>query len=277
MFRGMTQRQLRVAIVGCGTLGEAILGGLQRADWLAADQLVATVRRESRAAELRATHGIEVTTDNVGAAASASVVVLAVKPQMVAELLAGPALRDALRDKLVISVAAGVGLPELEAMLPESTVVRAMPNTPCLIGEGMTVLSPSERATTQQLELTRRIFGTVGRVIELEEKHMDVVTSLNGSGPAFVYVMMEAMADGGVMMGLPRDVALDIAAQVFRGAGAMVHDTGAHPAALKDDVTTPAGCTIAGLLTMEDGRIRSVLARTIEEAARVAGGLGRSD
>lgn len=276
MLRRMTERQVRVAIVGCGTLGEAILGGLRRANWLAAEQLVATVRRESRAAELRAAHGIEVTTDNVEACRSATVAVLSVKPQMVAELLAQPALVDALRGKLVISVAAGVGLPELEAMLPESAVVRAMPNTPCLIGEGMTVLSASARATEAQVELARRIFGTVGRVIELEEKHMDVVTSLNGSGPAFVYVMMEAMADGGVMMGLPRDVALDIAAQVFRGAGAMVHDTGAHPAALKDDVTTPAGCTIAGLLTMEDGRIRSVLARTIEEAARVAGGLGQS-
>lgn len=276
MVRGMTERQLRVAIVGCGTLGEAILGGLRRADWLAPDQLMATVRRASRAVQLRAAHGIEVTTDNVAAASSASLIVLAVKPQMVVELLADEALREALRDKLLISVAAGVGLPELEALLPDSAVVRAMPNTPCLIGEGMTVLSPSARTSAEQLELARRVFDTVGRVIEVEEKHMDVVTSLNGSGPAFVYVMMEAMADGGVMMGLPRDVALDIAAQVFRGAGAMVHDTGAHPAALKDDVTTPAGCTIAGLLTMEDGRIRSVLARTIEEAARVAGGLGRS-
>jgi pyrroline-5-carboxylate reductase len=118
------------------------------------------------------------------------------------------------------------------------------------------------------------MFAAVGRVVELEDKHMDAVTSLNGSGPAFAYVMLEAMADGGVMMGLRRDVALEIAAQVFLGAASMVLDTRMHPAALKDQVTTPAGSTIAGLLTMEDGRIRSVLARTIQEAATVAATLG---
>jgi pyrroline-5-carboxylate reductase len=152
-----------------------------------------------------------------------------------------------------------------------------MPNTPCLIGEGLTVLSRGGDVSDEQVAVARKMFEGVGRCIELEEKHMDAVTSLNGSGPAFAYVILEALVDGGVMMGLPRGVALEMAAQVFLGSARMVLETGFHPAALKDQVTTPAGSTIAGILTMEDGRIRSVLARTIQEATRVAGELGQSD
>ncbi len=151
-----------------------------------------------------------------------------------------------------------------------------MPNTPCLIGEGMTALAPSAEATEADLELARGIFGVVGRVVVLDEKHMDAVTGLSGSGPAFACVILEALADGGVMMGLPRAVAVELAAQTVQGAARLVLETGEHPAALKDRVTTPAGCTIAGLFKMEEGRIRSTLARTVQEATRVASGLGES-
>ncbi|MFO7567192.1 MAG: pyrroline-5-carboxylate reductase [Enhygromyxa sp.] len=210
---------------------------------------------------------------------AAEVVLVCLKPQRYAEVLDNPAMRAALSGKLLISIAAGVTLDKLAVWLPDTALIRAMPNTPSLIGEGMTVVcrltdGSSNSANDEQMALARRIFESVGACLELEPKLMDAVTSLNGSGPAFVYVMLEAMADGGVMMGLPRDVALTIAAHVFRGAAAMVLDTDMHPAALKDQVTTPAGCTIAGILTMEDGRIRSVLARTIQEAAKVAAGLG---
>jgi pyrroline-5-carboxylate reductase len=175
----------------------------------------------------------------------------------------------------VISIAAGVTLSQLAGWLPRSAVIRAMPNTPCLINEGMTVVARGPGVSDAAVAVAVRLFETVGRCVEVEDKLMDAVTSLGASGPAFVYVMIEAMADGGVMMGLPRSLALEIAAQVFQGAARMVLQTSRHPAALKDQVTTPAGCTIAGILTMEDGRIRSVLARTIQEAARVAGELGR--
>lgn len=141
----------------------------------------------------------------------------------------------------------------------------------------MTVLAAGPSATPEHMHEARRIFSSVGRCVELEDKHMDAVTSLNGSGPAFVYVVLESLADGGVMMGLPRGVALEIAAQVLLGSAKMMLETGMHPAALKDQVTTPAGSTIAGLLTMEDGRIRSVLARAIQEATRVASRLGREE
>ena len=255
-------------------MGEAIVGGLLRAGWIEPRQIVATTRRQAQAERIQGRLGITTVTDNGQAVADAAVVILCLKPQRFAKVLEGEGVKEALAGKLVISIAAGITLDQLVAWLPESKVVRAMPNTPALIGSGMTVLARAASVDDEELALATRIFESVGSVLELEDKHMDAVTSLNGSGPAFAYVMLEAMADGGVMMGLPREAALSIAAHVFSGAAAMVSETDLHPAALKDQVTTPAGCTIAGLLMMEDGRIRSVIARTIQEAARVAGGLG---
>lgn len=264
-------------IVGCGTMGEAILGGLLRAGKVEPEQVMLTSRREDEAARLQQVHGVTAVTDNRAACAQGTVALVALKPQRMGQVLDDDDMREALAGKLVISIAAGVRTATLQRWLPQSEVIRAMPNTPCLIGEGMTVLAAGPGVGPQQLAYARGIFEAVGRVIELEDKHMDAVTSLNGSGPAFAYVILEAFADGGVMMGLPRNVALQIAAQVLQGSARMVLDTGSHPAALKDQVTTPAGSTIAGLLTMEDGRIRSVLARAIQEATRVAGGLGGLD
>jgi pyrroline-5-carboxylate reductase len=273
----MLDRERSLCILGCGTMGEAIVGGLHHAGWLDASRLIATTRRPKIAKSLSERLAITTTTDNLTACREAEVILLCLKPQRFAEVIDDDDMRDALAGKLVISIAAGITLATLEGWLPKSAVVRAMPNTPALIGQGMTIVSRGHAVSDDQISLVHRIFESVGRCMELESKHMDAVTSLNGSGPAFAYVMLEAMADGGVMMGLPRDVALTIAAQVFQGAAAMVLDTSSHPAALKDQVTTPAGCTIAGLLTMEDGRIRSVLARTIQEATNVAGQLGREE
>jgi pyrroline-5-carboxylate reductase len=271
----MSASQQILAILGCGTMGEAILAGLLRAAERGPERIVATARRAEAARAIAERHGVRATTDNVAACRDADVVLVAFKPQRMRDLLDDDAMRAALSGKLLVSIAAGVRIATLSRWLPQTTVIRAMPNTPCLVGEGMTVLAPGATATAEHVMVARRIFESVGRVVELDDKHMDAVTSLNGSGPAFVYVMLEALADGGVMMGLPRGVALEIAAQVFLGAARMVLETGHHPAALKDEVTTPAGSTIAGLLTMEDGRIRSVLARAIQEATGVAAALGR--
>jgi len=275
----MLDQARSLCVLGCGTMGQAIVAGILRSDWLTPDKLVVTVRRASVATTLAARLQVTATTDNLSAAREAAVVLVCLKPQRFAELLDNDEMREALAGKLLISIAAGVTLDKLANYLPQTALIRAMPNTPSLIGEGMTVLArlpgvDATAASDEQLEIAQRIFASVGVCIELEPKLMDAVTGLNGSGPAFVYIMLEAMADGGVMMGLPRDVAVTIAAQVFRGAAAMVLDTDMHPAALKDQVTTPAGCTIAGILTMEDGRIRSVLARTVQEAAKVASSLG---
>ncbi|HCP45257.1 MAG TPA: pyrroline-5-carboxylate reductase, partial [Deltaproteobacteria bacterium] len=176
-----------------------------------------------------------------------------------------------------VSIAAGVSTADLEEAGGEALrVVRAMPNTPCLVQEGMTVVCGGSRSSVDDLSTAESLFRPLGRVRRLDEEHMDAVTGLSGSGPAFLYVIIEALSEGGVMTGLPRDVATEMAAQTVRGAASMVLETGRHPAALKDDVTTPAGCTISALLSLEDGRLRSVLARGVQEAARAAAGLGES-
>lgn len=263
---------MRIAVIGCGTLGEAIVGGLIASDPTAKDRIVATARRPERADELAGLHGVETTLDNVAAVRDADVVVVSVKPQAAGEVF--PALAAATDGKVVVSTCAGVRLASIESWLPSGKLIRSMPNTPALIREGMTVLAAGRDADAPALDAAKTIFGAVGRVLVLDEKHMDVVTGLSGSGPAFAFVMLEALADGGVMMGLPRAAAFELAAQTVQGAARLVLESHLHPAALKDQVTTPAGCTIAGLLTLEDGRIRSTLARAIQEATRVASGLG---
>lgn len=256
-------------------MGRAVLGGLRSTGPKAPEVLAVSARRPATCQDLHATFGIPALQDNAAAARLADVALLTTKPQAAHELMASPGLRSALSGKLLISICAGVTTEQLSEWAPEAAILRAMPNTPCLIGEGMTVISPGPRAHDRHIAFAERVFGAVGRVRILDEKHLDAVTGLSGSGPAFACVILEALADGGVRMGLPRDVAVELAAQTFQGAARMVLQTGKHPAALKDEVTTPAGCTIAGLLTMEDGKIRSVLARTIEEATRVAAGLGK--
>lgn len=267
----------RIAIIGCGTMGEAILAGLLATGRIAPEQIVATVRREERALELAEAYGVRALTDNADGARLADMAILCTKPQVGHRVLSDPALEAALEGKLLISIAAGLRIAQLKSWVPNTAVIRAMPNTPCVIREGMTVLSPGPDATDDHVQAATAIFRSVGRCLTLEEKHMDTVTGLSGSGPAFACVIVEALADGGVMMGLPRHVATELAAQSVQGAARLVLESGLHPAALKDNVTTPAGCTIAGLLTMEDGRIRSTLARTVQEATRVAGRLGQDE
>jgi pyrroline-5-carboxylate reductase len=183
-------------------MGETILAGSLQAGSFVADDIVATVRRPEHAQAIRDRHGVEVTTDNAAACARADVVVISVKPQYMAELLDDDGVRAATAGKLVISIAAGVRVATLGAWLPAAAIVRAMPNTPCLARRGMTVLAPGPRASDEHIATAREIFAPVGRVLVLEDKHMDAVTSLNGSGPAFAYVMLESLADVAVMMGL---------------------------------------------------------------------------
>ena len=267
----------RIAILGLGTMGRALAKGLQRAGE-PPSSLTGTVRHAERLEALREEFDFPVVLDNPAAVRSADVILVCTKPARVRGLLQELVDASALgHDPLFVSIAAGVSTADLEATLGESVrVVRAMPNTPCVIGEGMTVVSAGARATGADLEVAEALFSPMGRVMHLDEEHMNTVTGLSASGPAFVYVMIEALSEGGVMMGLPRKVATELAAQMMQGAARMVLETGQHPAALKDEVTTPAGCTISALLALEDGRIRSVLARGIQEAARAASGLGRT-
>ena len=264
-----------ITILGAGTMGQAILRGLITAGHPEA-RLRATTRTPEAARKLAQAIGVPVTTDNVAAVHGADVVVLALKPMNVPIVARQLAQAGALKPgALVISIAAGVSTARISEILGEKIpVLRAMPNTPCAIGAGMTVLSRGPGATERHIALARKLFAPLGRVTELEEKHMDTVTGLSASGPAFIFVIIEALADGGVARGLPRNTAIEMAAQMVYGAASMVLQSGRHPAALKDDVTTPAGCTIAGILALEDGRIRSVLSRAVEVASVRAGELG---
>jgi pyrroline-5-carboxylate reductase len=256
-------------------MGRAILSGLLTSGGAEGWEITGTTSTRASADRLAAALDITVTTDNLAGARTADVVLLGTKPQTAADVMRQPGMADALDGKLLISICAGLTTEMLQRWAPGARVVRAMPNTPALIREGMTVLAPGEGATDADLELATAIFSSVGRCRVLAEKHLDAVTGLSGSGPAFACVILESLADGGVMMGLPRDVAIELAAQTVQGAARLVLETGEHPAALRDSVTTPAGCTIAGLFRMEEGRIRSTLAKTVQEAAQVASGLGK--
>lgn len=270
-------RAARLAIIGAGTMGRALAAGLLRARITAPERITITDHTPATATAVAEELGIEGAADNAAAARSADVIVLCVKPKDVARALTDLVARDALAHRpLLISIAAGVTTAAIDAaaggMVP---IVRAMPNTACRIGHGMTVVAPGPGATAEQLAIAHAIFSSLGRCLVLEERHLDAVTAVSASGVAFACLVIEAMADGGVMCGLPRGVALELVAQMTLGTAAMVLSGNTHPAVLRDDVTTPGGCTIAGLLTLEEGRVRAGLARAIETTTRVAAGLGR--
>jgi pyrroline-5-carboxylate reductase len=214
--------------------------------------------------------------ENVRSVKESDIILLCCKPQLAASILQDEGMAAALENKLLISILAGVTIAQLRTFVPSSTkVIRAMPNTPCKIREGMTVVSTIPPKDELDREIILAIFSSIGRCRFLDEKHFDACTALSGSGPAFACIVLEAMADGGVMMGLPRQEALELAAQTLQGAARMVLQSGAHPAQIKDTVTTPGGCTIAGLLTLEDGRVRSTIARAIQVATEHASALGK--
>jgi pyrroline-5-carboxylate reductase len=263
----------RLAVLGAGKMGETLLRGLLESGAVAAADVVATASHTATAERLAAALGVETTTDNRRAVRGAGRVLLGVKPQTVREVL--DEVGDLLTpEQTLVSIAAGVPLRFLEEHTrADVPVVRAMPNTPALVGAGMTALAGGRHARPQHLAAAEELFRPVGRTLLLDERHFDAVTGLSASGPAFLYIVIEALAEGGVKVGLPRQVAIDLAAQTCLGAGRMVLETGSHPALLKDAVTTPAGCTVDGILKLEEGGLRVTLIKAVVEAARRAGEL----
>jgi pyrroline-5-carboxylate reductase len=267
---------LRVAMLGTGKMGGILVQGFLSAGLLRPDQIAATVAHDTRAEALSDQLGIDVRTDNLSAAAAANVILLGVKPHQIAALVEEikPVLHPGT---LLISFAASVKTKAIEeAAGGPVAVIRAMPNTPSMVGAGATALCRGRYVSDEQLEIARRIFATVGITVVVDEKHMDAVTGLSGSGPAFLYIIIEALAEAGVNVGLPRDVATQLAAQTTFGAAKMVLETGAHPALLKDEVTTPGGCTVDGILELEAGGLRITLLKAVkkatERARELAGG-----
>ncbi len=271
----MTQLSLdRVAVIGAGKMGITMIKTLLERTDLEPDQIVATRKHTPPLAELGEETGVQTTTDNREAVQGADVILLCVKPHSIRDVLDEIGI-ELEQSQMVVSIAAGVTSEQMdEHVSGQIPMIRAMPNTPSLIGAGMTAVCGGEFASDTHLETARQIFAVMGRALILDEKYFDAFTGLGASGPAFLYVVIESMAEGGVKMGMPRDVATEVAAQACLGASAMVLDTSAHPALLKDDVTTPAGCTIDGLLTLEEGGLRVTLIKAIVEATKRAGELG---
>jgi pyrroline-5-carboxylate reductase len=261
---------LRVAILGTGKMGGILLQAFLKNNLVAPDQLFATVHHAERAQALSAQFGIEVTTDNLAAAQQADVILLGVKPIQVPALIATikPALTT---EKVLLSIAASATTQSIEeAAGCDLGVIRAMPNTPAMLAAGITALCSGRFASVEQMAVAQKIFSTVGRTVVVDEKHMDAVTGLSGSGPAFLYIIIEALAEAGVNVGLPRDVATLLAAQTTLGSARMVLETGYHPALLKDAVTTPAGCTVDGILELEEGGLRVTLIKAVKRATQRA-------
>ena len=267
---------VRVAVLGAGKMGGILLDAFLANQLLRVDQIVATVRHSERAHALRGRWNCDVSTDNLAAARAADVLLLGVKPVQVVELI--EEIRPALHEgTILISLAASVRTRVIEeAAGCDLSVVRAMPNTPANVSEAMTALCGGRFCSEEALALATRMFATVGRTVVLDEKHMDAVTGLSGSGPAFLYIVIEALAEAGVNVGLPRDIATLLAAQTTLGSAKMVLETGSHPALLKDAVTTPAGCTVDGILELEEGGLRVTLIKAVKRATQRARELANS-
>jgi pyrroline-5-carboxylate reductase len=263
-----------VGFLGAGNMAEALIKGLLHGGTFTPEHVMASDVKADRLKHLQTTHGIKVTTDNHELVRTSDVLVIAVKPQAVDKALSAIGA-EVQPHTLVVSVAAGVPLEALEARLPvNARVVRAMPNTPATVLAGATAISAGSHATETDMETAREMFEAVGRVVVLDENLLDAVTGLSGSGPAYVMLIIEALADGGVKMGLHRDTSLLLAAQTVYGSAKLLLDTGEHPGRLKDMVTSPGGTAIAGLHTLESGALRKTLIDAVETASTRAAQLG---
>ncbi len=264
-----------IGFVGAGNMAEALIRGLVRGKHVEPSNIIASAPRRERLDELADAYGIKVTPDNGELAERCSVVVLSVKPQILDKVLRE--IGDRLKPgTLLISIAAGVDTATIEQAVSDGVrVVRAMPNTPALVGAAATAVSPGSRATADDLATARALFDAVGISIELDESHLDAVTGLSGSGPAYIFLILEALADAGVKVGLARRNAQRLAAQTVMGSAKLLLETDEHPGKLKDMVTSPGGTAIAGLHTLEEGGLRTTLINAVETATKRARELGR--
>lgn len=264
-----------IAFIGAGNMAEALVKGLLRAGVAAPQEILCTDRRSERGPELVKAYGVRFTQDNLAAVREAGIIVLSVKPQVMEKVLAevGPAL-DA--GKLVVSIAAGIPIAALERQVGHGVrVIRTMPNTPALVGAGATALSPGEHATEADLAQAKALFDAIGTTVVVDEPLLDAVTGLSGSGPAYIFLIIEALADGGVKAGLARAQAQSLAAQTVFGSAKLLIETGEHPGRLKDQVTSPGGTAIAGLHTLEAGGLRTTLMNAVEAATDRSRELGK--
>ncbi|XHX75822.1 MAG: pyrroline-5-carboxylate reductase [Stenomitos frigidus ULC029] len=265
---------IKLGLIGGGVMGEALLSRLVDRGVYAPQTILVSDPQAERRAFLAHRYGVQVTTENQ-AAAEAAVLLLAIKPQLFGAVTSPLAEQIGTRSLLVLSILAGTPLSKLEAAFPNQPVVRAMPNTPATVGAGMTAIAPGVHTQPHHLAQARQIFEAVGEVVEVPEAAMDAVTGLSGSGPGYVALMIEALADGGVAAGLPRAIALQLALQTVKGTAQLLQESGQHPGALKDQVTSPGGTTIAGIAALERAGFRSAIIEAVLAADRRSQELGR--
>ena len=266
----------KIGFIGGGKMGEALAKGLIRAKLSTADSIIVSDVDNKRCQVFEEETGIKTTQDNREVTANSDVIILAVKPNIMGTILE-ELKNDITSEHLVVSIAAGIPLNFMESSLNEECrTIRVMPNTPCLVGETAAGYALGKNATLDDGELVGRILNAVGKSYLLEEKYLDAVTGLSGSGPAFIYTVIEALADGGVKMGLPRDVSTELAAQTAFGAAKMVLESDAHIGELKDSVTSPGGTTIEGLHALEKGGLSNTLINAVEAATKKSKRLGKA-
>ncbi len=272
----MSVKGKRVGFLGAGNMGEAMIKGLLQAGLVPAETILAADVRTERLADIARRYGVQTAAGNAALVAGSDVVILAVKPQIMGVVL--KEIADVVdRTKLLISIAAGVATRTLRAHLGKPVrLIRVMPNTPALVLEGVTAIARAEGLERGDLETAEELFGAVGRVVVLDEDALDAVTGLSGSGPAFIAIVIESLADGGVKMGLDRATAMTLAAQTVLGSAKLILETGTHPGQLKDMVSSPGGTTIAGISALEDGGLRRTLISAVERATERSRQLGRS-
>ncbi|WP_129670551.1 pyrroline-5-carboxylate reductase [Candidatus Chloroploca sp. Khr17] len=266
---------LPIAVIGPGAMGEAVIGGLLRQELVTPDQILVSHPREERRRELAATYGVHTSPDNAVAARWGRIVILAVKPQQLQRVL--PPLQHTLRDDdLAISVVAGATIQSIAEALAHPAVVRSMPNTPAVIGEGMTVWTAAHEVSLEQREWAETVLGALGYALFVDtEAYLDMATAINGTGPAYFFLMMEAMVDAGVHLGLSRRIAEELVQQTMLGSVRYAQQSGLHPAQLRNAVTSPGGTSAAAISELERGGMRTVLSDAIWAAYRRSVELGK--
>lgn len=268
----MESNHICLSIIGGGVMAEAILSRLLVKQVFAANDILVSEPRSTRRDFLAQKYQVQVTADNQAAISKTKILLLAIKPQIlnsvVSKITPNP-------HSTVISILAGIKIAQLEQAFPQQPVIRVMPNTPATVGAGMTAIAGGTYAQTAEIEQAKSIFSAVGEVVEVAESAMDAVTGLSGSGPAFVALAIEALADGGVASGLPRAIALQLATQTVLGTATLVRETGMHPGVLKDQVTSPGGTTIAGVAKLESLGFRSALIEAVKTATARSQELGQ--
>jgi pyrroline-5-carboxylate reductase len=262
--------RLRLAVLGAGKMGGILIEAFVKQKLVSPKNISATVHFSDLGRKDASKFPVPIGTDNRTVARKANVILLCVKPQTVGSVVDEIAL-DLDESKLLISVAASVPTSFIESRLQKKIpVIRAMPNTPAMVGEGITALTKGKFASEKDIATAQKLFGAVGKTVVVDEKNMDAITGLSASGPAFIYIILESLAEGGVKAGLSRELATMLAAQTTLGAAKVALETGYHPALLKDMVTTPAGCTIDGILELEEGGLRVTLIKAVVKAAQRA-------